>query len=97
MIISPGTDSTEQRLRDVLTARAALVPPSRAHYGRAHATWKHRERRRRLTLAILAAGIFAAADAVGIWALNHSTPDSHIVFSNQYKPDRATIRRIGQP
>lgn len=67
-------------------------------YRQVSALWKRRERKRRLILALLTAAIFAAADAVGLWALNQANPESHVIFSVPSAPSPShTVTRIGQP
>jgi hypothetical protein len=97
----PSTDepSTDERLRATLHALAAGVGEDPTAYRRASAGWRRRYRRRRLVLAILAAAVFTAADAVGLWALSQADPDTHVIFSD---PRPAPVRpgpidRLGQP
>jgi hypothetical protein len=72
------------------------VRPSAPAYPRLSATWRWRERKRRLILAILTALVFTAADAVGLWALNHANAQSHVIFSNPTGGENTT-NRISQP
>jgi hypothetical protein len=50
-------------------------------------------------LAILAAVVFAAADAVGLWALSQADPNTHVIFSDPVPRPAAPeqLDRIGQP
>lgn len=88
---------TEQRLRDALGALAAEVHPDPDAYRRVMTRWRRRERKRRLIIAILSAVIFAAADAIGLWALNQANPHSHIIFSDTSTVEDHPIGRLGQP
>lgn len=92
----PGTD---ERLREAFDALAAGVQADPNAYRRASAGWRRRERRRRLVLAILAALVFAAADAVGLWALSQADPNTHVIFSDPSQRPAAPgqVDRIGQP
>lgn len=92
----PGTD---ERLREAFDALAAGVQADPNAYRRASAGWRRRERRRRLVLAILAALVFAAADAVGLWALSQADPNTHVIFSDpSHRPlEPGPVDRIGQP
>ncbi|HEY3895357.1 MAG TPA: hypothetical protein VGL88_08325 [Pseudonocardiaceae bacterium] len=49
------------------------------------------------TVAILITVIFATADAVGLWALNHVDPNIHIIFSDTSTGQHQPIGGIGQP
>lgn len=74
------------------------MQPEAPGYRQVSASWKRRERKRRLILAVLTATIFAAADAVGLWALNQANPESHVIFSVPTAPAPIhQIPRIGQP
>ena len=90
---------TDERLREAFDALAAEVQPDPAAYRRVSAGWRRRERRRRLVLAILAALVFAAADAVGLWALSQADPNTHVIFSEPVQRPVAPeqVDRIGQP
>ncbi|WP_214367178.1 hypothetical protein [Pseudonocardia sp. H11422] len=92
----PGTD---ERLREAFGALAAGVYADPAAYRRASAGWRRRYRRRRLILAILAALVFAAADAVGLWALSQADPNTQVIFSDprSVPADPGSIDRLGQP
>ncbi|MFF2650113.1 hypothetical protein [Streptomyces sp. NPDC058045] len=69
-------DDPETRLRDTLDSLASTVVPSPDTYARARTEWQRRDRRRRLVMLVLAVLIVAAADVVGLWALNSRTePD----------------------
>jgi hypothetical protein len=96
MTTTPGAD---ERLRDALDALAAGVQADPRAYQRASAGWRRRHRRRRLVLAILAAMVFAAADAVGLWALSQADPNTHVIFSDPSPRPAAPeqVDRIGQP
>jgi hypothetical protein len=93
---TPGTD---ERLREAFGALAAGVQVDPGAYRRASAGWRRRYRRRRLVLAILAAVVFAAADAVGLWALGQADPNTHVIFSDpaQRPVQPGQLDRIGQP
>ncbi|HLU54544.1 MAG TPA: hypothetical protein VKZ81_03705 [Pseudonocardia sp.] len=93
---TPGAD---ERLREALDALASGVRVDPDAYRRASAGWRRRYRRRRLVLAILAALVFAAADAVGLWALSQADPNTHVIFSDPaHRPEApAQVDRIGQP
>lgn len=73
------TESVE-RLREALGAMAGTVRTSPDAYERALLDWRRRERRRRLTGLAVAAVLLAAADGVGLWALNRSAPAAPVVF-----------------
>jgi hypothetical protein len=87
------------RLREALDALAAGVQPDPVAYRRASAGWRRRDRRRRLVLAVLAALVFATADAVGLWALSRADPNTHVIFSDpSHRPVQpGPVDRIGQP
>jgi hypothetical protein len=87
----------DERLREALGAFAAGVQADPGAYRRASAAWRWRYRRRRLVLAILAAVVFAAADAVGLWALSQADPNTHVIFSDPTVPAAGPVDRIGQP
>ncbi len=88
----------DQQLRAALGAAAAGVRADPAAYRRASASWHRRERRRRLVLAVLAAVVFTAADAVGLWALSQADPHTHVIFSDAGPvPGPDAVERIGQP
>jgi hypothetical protein len=93
---APGAD---ERLREAFDALAAGVQVDPAAYRRASAGWRRRYRRRRLVLAILAAVVFTAADAVGLWALSQADPNTHVIFSDPSQRPVAPeqVDRIGQP
>jgi hypothetical protein len=92
----PGTD---ERLREAFGVLAARVRADPTAYRRVSVGWRRRYRRRRLVLAILAALVFAAADAVGLWALSQSDPNTHVIFSDPSpRPaEPGQVDRIGQP
>jgi hypothetical protein len=92
-------DPVEHRLRDAFGAVAAEVEADPTSYRRASAGWRRRYRRRRLVLATLAAIVFVAADAVGLWALNQADPHTHVIFSDPRPGPEGTIplNRVGQP
>jgi len=71
---------TAQRLRQALDAVAGGVHTRPDAYQRALAEWRRRERRRRLVGVLLACLLLAAADGVGLWALNHAPPPASVVF-----------------
>lgn len=77
--MTPESEMAE-RLRDSLGAVAGGVRPSPDAYERALTQWRRRERRRRLAGVLLAAVLVAAADGVGLWALNQSAPAGPVVF-----------------
>lgn len=68
-----GEAETERRLRQALDAVASGVRTRPDAYERALAEWRRRERRRRLAGLLLACLIFALADGIGLWALNHGS------------------------
>lgn len=74
-------NDTEDRLREALDALAGGVAPDPDAYARVRREWRRRERRRRLILYLLIAAIFAAADAIGLWALNHADNRPHVIFN----------------
>jgi hypothetical protein len=43
--------------------------------------------------------VFAAADAVGLWALSQADPNTHVIFSDpSHRPlEPGPVDRIGQP
>jgi hypothetical protein len=96
-VTSESPRITEAQLRDALGALAADVRPAPDAYRRAHAGWRRRERKRRLILAFLIALVFATADAVGLWALNHADSNTHVIFSDNTDAKPEPIGRIGQP
>lgn len=73
---------TEDQLRMALDALAGGVHPAPDASQRVQREWRRRERKRRLTLAILAAVVFALADAAGLWALNHMPEQPHVIFND---------------
>jgi hypothetical protein len=73
------TESVE-RLREALDAMAGRISSSPDAYERALVDWRRRERRRRLVGIGVAALLLAAADGVGLWALNRSAPAAPVVF-----------------
>jgi len=93
---TPGAD---ERLREAFDALASGVQADPGAYRRASASWRRRHRRRRLVLAILAALVFTAADAVGLWALSQADPNTHVIFSGPVHGPVAPeqVDRIGQP
>ena len=94
-----NTPDTDERLREAFDALATGVRADPGAYRRASAQWRRRERRRRLVLAILAALVFTAADAVGLWALSQADPNTHVIFSDpvQRPVEPGPVDRIGQP
>lgn len=49
-------------------------------------------------LAVLIAVVFLAADAIALWALNQTSPDTPVIFSDPNLPASTTpVVRIGQP
>jgi hypothetical protein len=93
------TPDADERLREALDAVAAGVRADPDAYRRVSTGWRRRHRRRRLVLAILAAVVFAAADAVGLWALSQADPNTHVIFSDpvQRPVGPEQVDRIGQP
>jgi hypothetical protein len=79
---APGPEGgpTADRLRQALGAYADGVRTRPDAYDRALAEWRRRERRRRLVGLVLAGILIAAADALGLWALNHSGFRAPVVF-----------------
>lgn len=90
---------TDERLREAFGALAEGIQADPGAYRRASAGWRRRERRRRLVLAIVAAVVFAAADAVGLWALSQADPNTHVIFSDPAPRSELPeqVDRIGQP
>lgn|GEM_PF-2907636 len=90
---------TDERLREAFGAVAAGVHADPGRYPRISAGWRRRYRRRRIVLAILAALVFAAADAVGLWALSQADPNTHVIFSDPrpVPADPGSVDRLGQP
>ena len=89
----------EHQLRAAFGAVAAQVDADPMSYRRVSAGWRRRYRRRRIVLAAVAAVVFVAADAVGLWALNQADPNTHVIFSDP-RPAPAepgVPRRLGQP
>ncbi|WP_424532044.1 hypothetical protein ACOZ38_18165 [Sphaerisporangium viridialbum] len=84
--MTTGPSSTEDQLREVLSILADNVEAAPDAYRKVQGEWRRRERRRRLTLAILIAVVFAVADVAGLWALNHSPDQPHIVFNEPAPP-----------
>jgi hypothetical protein len=100
--------STDDRLRDALQALASGVPQKQQapeDYRTASSGWRRRERRRRLILAVLVGLVLVLADVVGLWALNRTDPDGHVIFSDpqpalvapQLQPTAEPLVRAGQP
>jgi hypothetical protein len=100
--------STDDRLRDALQALASGVPQKEQapeEYRAVSSGWRRRERRRRLVLGALVALVLVLADIVGLWALNRTDPDSHVIFSDpqpanvapQLEPTPEPLVRAGQP
>jgi hypothetical protein len=82
------TGSTEERLRDtldLLATRIDAVPPA---YGPAKASWRRRERRRRLILAVLIAVVFTVVDIIGLWALNQAQDGTHVIFDDRGRTEQ---------
>ncbi|OZM80554.1 hypothetical protein [Pseudonocardia sp. MH-G8] len=94
-----NTPDADERLREAFDALATGVRSDPGAYRRASAGWRRRERRRRFVLAIIAALVFAAADAVGLWALSQADPNTHVIFSDPVdRPvEPGIVDRIGQP
>jgi type VI protein secretion system component VasF len=97
--------STDDRLRDALQALASGVPQAPDDYRAASSGWRRRERRRRLILALLVALVLLLADIVGLWALNQTDPNSHVIFSDprptsvapRPQPTPQPLVQLGQP
>ncbi len=100
--------STDDRLRDALQALASGVPQKEQapeEYRTVSSGWRRREHRRRMILAVLVAAVLVLADIVGLWALNRTDPDSHVIFSDpqptigapQLQPTPEPLVRAGQP
>lgn len=77
-----NTPDVAERLRQAMNAVAEGVSPRPDAYERALAEWRRRERRRRLIGVVLACLAVAAADLIGIWALNHSSPPASVLFDS---------------
>jgi hypothetical protein len=69
-----------ERLRQALGAVADGVHPRPDAYLRALTEWRRRERRRRLVGLLLACLVLAVADGIGVWALNHATSSTPVIF-----------------
>jgi hypothetical protein len=95
----PAVDSVAHQLRDAFGAVAAEIDADPTTYPRVSAGWRRRYRRRRIVLATLAAIVFVAADAVGLWALNQADPNTHVIFSDPrpVPPGPLPLNRVGQP
>ena len=93
----PGPGATADQLRDVFDALTSSVQGTPNGYPKALAQWRRRERRRRLTVAILAAIIFALADIIGLWALSNASVDTHIIFNDTPGVTQTPNGGIGPP
>lgn len=74
-------DRTEKELREALEALADGVRATPDAYRTARGEWLRRERRRRLVLAVLIAVVFTLATLIGLWVLNQTPSDPHVIFS----------------
>lgn len=93
-----GPADTEQRLWEALDAVANEVHARPNAYRQVRQEWHRRERRRRLILAILIAVVFAVADAIGLWALNHSHAGSPVIFNGPATAERHnSVGGVGPP
>jgi len=72
--------STEDRLRETLGTLAERVEVAPDAYDRAQREWRRRDRVRRWLVLALAVLVIAAADLVGLWALNNARSGSPVVF-----------------
>lgn len=78
--------NTEDQLREALDALANGVRPAPNAYRHVRGGWLRRERRRRVILAIVVAVVFAIADVIGLWALNHTSNDPAPIIFNDPTP-----------
>jgi hypothetical protein len=85
------------QLRAVFDALTSSVQGTPDGYPKALAQWRRRERRRRLVLAILAAVVFALANAIGLWALSNASADTHIIFNDRPGSTQSPRGGIGPP
>ena len=93
-----GSTAAEEQLRDALDALATGVHAAPDAYRRAQAEWRRRERRRRLTLAILIGIVFAVANIIGLWVLNQTQDGSHIIFDDRARIEQHDpAQEIGPP
>ncbi|GGN80992.1 hypothetical protein GCM10011579_067120 [Streptomyces albiflavescens] len=72
---------TEKELSEALEALAGGVRAAPDAYRTARGEWLRRERRRRLVLAVLIAVVFTLATLIGLWVLNQTPSDPHVIFS----------------
>lgn len=94
----PDNQVTDESLRAAFAAVAGEVHVAPDAYRRASTEWRRRYRRRRLILAVLAAVVFALADAIGLWALNTADPTPGVIFSEPGAPEgQAPLPRIEWP
>lgn len=90
--------ATEEQLRDALDALATGVHAAPDAYRQARAQWRRRERRRRLTLAILVAIVFTVANVIGLWVLNQAQDGSHVIFDDSVRIEqRDPVQDVGPP
>jgi hypothetical protein len=83
----PGSPVSDESVRAAFAAVAGEVHVAPDAYRTASTAWRRRYRRRRLTLAVLAAVVFALADVIGLWALNSADPTPGVIFSDPAAPD----------
>jgi len=74
-------DRTEKELREALEKLAGGVRAAPDAYRTARGEWLRRERRRRLVLAVLITVVFTLATLIGLWVLNQTPSDPHVIFS----------------
>lgn len=89
---------TEEALRQTLSALATGIQATPPSYRQAQGQWQRRYRRRRLILAILIAVVFVVADAIGLWALNHTGRGSNVIFDGPVRIEqRDPAGGVGPP
>lgn len=93
-----GPATTEDQLRDALDALAVGVHGAPDAYRQARTQWRRRERRRRLTPAVLVAIVFTVANAIGLWVPNQAQDSSHIIFDDPARVEqRDSGSEVGLP
>lgn len=77
-------DRTERALSEALGTLAGEVRAAPDAYRTARGEWLHRERRRRLVLAVLIAVVFTLATLIGLWVLNQVPSHPGVIFSDAH-------------